>query len=86
MNIASSHELSQANFLNSNAYIVAKCDIWQRDCILMLDMRYLSKYPKVALNSSRNVSKSLSKGANQTKVVLDNKVLTSLTWAGLIGY
>ncbi len=45
----------------------------------MLDMRYLSKYPKVALNSSRNVSKSLSKGANQTKVVLDNKVLTSLT-------
>ncbi len=32
------------------------------DNIFMLNMCFLSKSPKVALNSSKNISKSLSKG------------------------
>jgi hypothetical protein len=62
MSVVSSHEISQTNYLNFNAYIVAECDPSLRNCVLMLDMHSLSKFPKVALNFSRNVSKSMSKG------------------------
>jgi hypothetical protein len=62
MNAASPHEILQANFLNFDAYTIIECDIWQNDCISMLNVRSLSKFPKVALNFSRNASKSLSKG------------------------
>ncbi len=59
----------------------------------MLDVRSLSKSPKVAMNYLKNTSKSLNKGdwcfnkgANQARVVLNNKVLMSPTWARPIGY
>jgi hypothetical protein len=59
----------------------------------MLDVHSLSKFLKVALNFSKNVSKSLNKcnwcsnkDANQAKVVLDNKVLMNPTWVRPIGY
>jgi hypothetical protein len=79
--------------LNSNAYIVTERDPWQKDYILMLNVHSLSKSPKVALNSLRNILQSLSKGdwcsnkgANQTRAMLDNKVLMNPTWVGLVGY
>ncbi len=65
----------------------------KKNYILMLNVRFLSKSLKVAFNSSKNVSKLLSKGdwcsnkgANQTMVVLDNKIPMNLTWAKLVGY
>jgi hypothetical protein len=62
MNVVSSHEISQINYLNTNVYTVVEHDIWQIDRILMLDVCFLSKSPKMALNFSRNVSKLLNKG------------------------
>jgi hypothetical protein len=62
MNVASPHEISQTKCLNFNAYIVAKRDPWQRDFILMLNIYFLYKSPKMVLNFSRNTSKSLNKG------------------------
>jgi hypothetical protein len=62
MNIASPHEILQANCLNFDAYTTIEGDPWQRYHILMLKVHSLSEFPKVALNSSRNVSKSLNKG------------------------
>jgi hypothetical protein len=88
MSATSPHEILQANYLESNARITIEHDPWQRNRILMLNMHFLSKPPKVALNSSKNVSKLLSKGdwcsnksANQAMVVFDNKVPMNLTWA-----
>jgi hypothetical protein len=59
----------------------------------MLDVHYLSESPKVALNSSINISKSLNKGdwcsnksANQTIVMPNNNVLMSPTWTRPVGY
>ncbi len=59
----------------------------------MLKMQSLSKFPKMALNSLRNVSKSLNKGdwcsnkgANQARAMPNNKVPMNPTWVGLIGY
>jgi hypothetical protein len=93
MKATSPHEILQTNYLNFDAYIVAKCDPWQRDHILMLDMHFLSEFPKVALNSSRNNSKLLSKGdwcfnkcANQARAMLDNKVPMNPIGVGPIGY
>jgi len=93
MIVVSPHEISQINYLNFDTYIAIECDPWQRYCILMLDVCSLFECPKVALNFSRNVSKLLSKGdwhcnkvANQTKVVLDNKMWMSPTWVRPIGY
>jgi hypothetical protein len=57
MNVVSPHEILQANCLNSNPYIIVKCDPWQKDLILMLDVRFLFESPKVTLNSSKNASK-----------------------------
>jgi hypothetical protein len=53
----------------------------KKDHNLFVEMHPLSKFSKVALNSSRIASKSLSrgdwcsnKGVNQTRAMLDNKV------------
>jgi hypothetical protein len=62
MSATSPHGILQANCLNFDAYTTIKHDIWWRDHILMLDVHSLSKFPKVALNFSRNASKSLHKG------------------------
>jgi hypothetical protein len=93
MNATSPHEILQTNYLNSNAYIVAEQDPWQRDRILMLDVHSLFESPKVALNSLRNVSKSLSKGdwcsnkgANRAKAVPNNKVPMNPTWTRPVRY
>jgi hypothetical protein len=93
MNIASPHEILQANCLNFDAYIITKHDHLQKDCILMLDVCSLSKFPKVTLNFSINASKMSSKGdwcfnkgVNQVRVMLNNKVPMSPTWIGLVGY
>ncbi len=59
MNVASPHEILQANCLNSDACTIIERDPWKRYRILMLDMCSLFKSPKVALNFSRNSSKSL---------------------------
>jgi hypothetical protein len=55
MSVASSNEMSQANHLKLDAYIITKHDPWQKDHSLVVDMCSLSKSPNVALNSSRNV-------------------------------
>ncbi len=93
MNIASAHEISQVNCLNFNSYTIVECDPWQKDRIFMLDMRSLSKSPKVALNFSKNTSKLLNKddwcsnkGVNQAKVVPDNRVFMNPTWVRPVGY
>jgi hypothetical protein len=93
MSVASPHEILQANYLNFDVYTITECDLWQRDHILMLDMFSLSKFPKMALNSSRNVSKLLNKGdwcsnkgVNQVRAMLDNKVPMNPTWIGLVRY
>ncbi len=93
MNVVSPHEISQVNCQNSNAYITIECDPWQKDHILMLNIRSLSKSSKVELNFSKYTSKSLNKcdwcsnkGVNQAKVVPDNKVFMTPIWIGLIGY
>jgi hypothetical protein len=62
MNATSPHEISQAKCLNFNGYIVTEHNPWQRNHILMLDMCSLFESLKLALNFSRNVSKSLNKG------------------------
>jgi hypothetical protein len=61
MNATLSHEMSQANYLKSNASIIAECDPWQKDHNLMVDMCSLSKFPNLTLKSSKNVSKSLNR-------------------------
>ncbi len=78
---------------NFDAYTIVECDPWQKDHILMLDVHSLSEFPKVTLNFLRNASKSLNKGdwcsnkgENQTKVVFNNKMSMSPTWAKPIGY
>jgi len=93
MNATSPHGILQANCLDFDAYTAIKRDLWWRDHILMLDVHSLSKFPKVALNFSRNASKSIhkgdwcsNKGANQTRVMHDNKVPMDPTWAKLVGY
>jgi hypothetical protein len=62
MNAALSHEMSQANYLKSNASIIVECDPWQRDHSLVVDMCSLSKFSNLTLKSSKNVSKSLNRG------------------------
>ncbi len=59
----------------------------------MLNVCSLFECPKVTLNFSNNVSKSLNKGdlcsnkgANQAKAMLDNKIPMSPTWVKPIGY
>ncbi len=93
MNVGSPHEISQAKYLNFNAYTATKRDPWQRNCIFMLNMCSLSKSPKVALNFSKNASKSFSKGdwcsiksVNQTRVMPKNKMPMNPIWIGPIGY
>jgi hypothetical protein len=60
MSTASPHEILQTNYLNFDAYTVTKHDPYQRDRILMLDVCFSSKSPKVALNFLRNASKLLN--------------------------
>jgi hypothetical protein len=55
MNVVSPYEISQANCLNFNAYTTSECDPWQKDCIMMLDVYFLLKSPKVALNISKRL-------------------------------
>jgi hypothetical protein len=93
MNTTSPHEILQVNCMNFDAYIITKCDPWQRDCILMLNVCSLFESPKLAWNFSRNTSKLLNKGdwcsnkgANQARVMLNNKVLMNRTWVRPIGY
>jgi hypothetical protein len=59
----------------------------------VVDVRSLSKPPNVALNSSRNVSKSLNKNdrhsnknVNQARAMPDNTVLRSSTWVESVKY
>jgi len=93
MNVASPYEILQTNYFKSNAYTPAECDPWQIYHSLMQNMCSLFECSKLALNFSKNASKSLSegdlcsnKGANQRKVVLDNKMPMSSTWIGLVKY
>jgi hypothetical protein len=93
MNTTSPHEILQANCVNSNAYITVEHDPWQKDYILMLDVRSLSEFANITLSFSRNTSKSLNEGdwcsnksVNQTKVMPNNKAPMSPTWTRLIGY
>jgi len=62
MSVASPHEILQINCLNYDAYTAVEYDPWQKNRNLMLDVHSFPKSLKVALNSSKNVSKSLSKG------------------------
>jgi hypothetical protein len=62
MNAALSHEMSQANYLKYDASIVAKCDPWQKNRSLVVDMCSLSKSPHLTQKNSRNASKSLNRG------------------------
>jgi hypothetical protein len=62
MHATSSHEMSYGNCLNSNAYIATWRGPWQNDCNLLGDVHSLCKSPKVALNSSTNVSKLFNNG------------------------
>jgi hypothetical protein len=55
-------------------------------------MRSLSKSPKVAMNSLKNVSKLFKSDAchssndtNQARIMHDNKALMSPTWVGPFG-
>jgi hypothetical protein len=57
MNATSSHEMSHVNFLNSNAYTYASREPWQKDCNLLVDVRSLSKSPKIIVNFLKNASK-----------------------------
>jgi hypothetical protein len=57
MNVTLSHEMSHANYLNSNAYTYASRDPWQKDCNLLVYVRSLSKSPKVIVNFLKNASK-----------------------------
>jgi hypothetical protein len=93
MSVDSPFEISQAKCLNFNPYVAIKHDPWQRDRILMLNVCLLLESPKVALNFSKNISKSLNKhdwcfnkGVNQTKALFDNKMSMSPTWVGLVRY
>jgi hypothetical protein len=62
MSVASPHEISQVNCFNFDAYTTIEHDPWKKNHNLMLDMHSFLESLKVALNYSRNVSKSLSKG------------------------
>jgi hypothetical protein len=86
MSVTSPHEILQANYLNFDAYIVVECDPWQRYRILMLNVHFLSKFPKVVLNYLINTSKLLNKddwcsnkSASQARTMPDNKVLMNPT-------
>jgi hypothetical protein len=57
MSATLSHEMSHANNMNSNAYINVGHDPRQRDCNLLVDVHYLSKSPKVVMNSSKKCFK-----------------------------
>jgi hypothetical protein len=57
MSVASSHEISHANYLNSNAYIDVGHDPRQKDHNLLVNVRSLSESPKVVVNSLKNASK-----------------------------
>jgi hypothetical protein len=93
MNVASPHEISWANYLNFNAYTIVEHDPWQRDRTLMFNVHFLFKFPKVALNFSRNFSKLLNKvdwcsnkGANQARAMPDTKLPMDLIRISLVGY
>jgi hypothetical protein len=93
MSVTSSHEMSQANYLKSDAYITTKHDPWQRDRNLVVDMCSLSKFPNMAQNSSKNVSNHWismigvpTKVPNQARAMFDNRVSKNPTWVGLIKY
>ncbi len=62
MSTTSSHEMSHANYLNSEVYTKNGCDPWQRGHNLLIVVRFLSESLKEAPNSSRNASKSFKKG------------------------
>jgi len=62
MNSISSHEMSYANYLNLNAYIMVGPNPWQNDCNLFVDMHFLFKISKMALNFVTSASKSFRSG------------------------
>jgi hypothetical protein len=93
MNVASSHEMSQANCLKFDAYTITECDPRRKDHNLVVDMCSLSECPSLALNSSRNALKSLNKGdwcsnknVYQARAMFNNRVLRSPTWVKSNGY
>jgi hypothetical protein len=57
MSVTSSHEMSHVNFLNLNAYTYARREPWRKDRNLLVDVRSLSKSPKVIVNFLKNASK-----------------------------
>jgi hypothetical protein len=92
MNVVSSHEMSKTNCLKFDAYTFAKRDPWQIYCSLVVNMCSLFESPNMALKSSKNVSKSLSKGdwhsnkgVNQARVVLNQSlcrgIQLGLSWS-----
>jgi hypothetical protein len=92
MSVVSSHDILQANYLKSNAYIIAGHGPWQRAHNLLINVCSLLEFPKVALNSSTNTLKSFKngdchfyKGANHVKVVPNSIVPIRPTWIGPFG-
>lgn len=78
MSVVSSHEMSKTSCLKFDTYTIAKHDPWEIYCSLVVNMCSLFESPNMALKSSKNVSKSLSKGdrpsnkgVNQARVVLN---------------
>jgi len=51
MNVVSSHEMSNVNYMNSEVYIEVGCDPWQRVCNLFVAIRSLSEFLKKTPNS-----------------------------------
>jgi hypothetical protein len=92
MSTASSHDMLQANFLKFDAYTIVGCGPWQRTCNLLIDVRSLLEFSKVALNSSINTSRSFNNGnyhsnksANHAKVMPNSNVLIKPTWTKPFG-
>ncbi len=78
---------------NSDAYTTIERDPWQKDRILMLDVHFFVKISKGGIKLFKKCFKVIVQGWlmfqqmwNQTKVVLNNKMLMNPTWAGLVGY
>lgn len=65
MNIVSSHEMSQANYLYLDVYTTFRCDPWQRDldlldvcfcvCLSKDDIEFINKGFKVIQKTNINV-------------------------------
>jgi hypothetical protein len=84
--------MSHANCLNSDAYTDASHDPWRKDHNLLVDVHFLSKSPKFAMNFLRNVSKLFTSddchsnnSANQVSAMPNNRLLMSPTWANPFG-